>query len=152
MYFAVSSRYKEDGEIWTFSKSDYVRLGTEQWERWPETTIDSSGKPEMFDAKVTAFTIDEPRADWIIAAFYPDGFPRQNAQRGAYTMTARFDVDHADALARLLVEPTRYHRYVINANHKQALQEILRKDHGIWQGSLYPDSAGAAETAGAIFR
>ena len=44
---------------------------------------------------------DEP-PNWVIAAFYPSGFPRQNAQSGFYTVTARFGRDHADALQNLL--------------------------------------------------
>ena len=50
-------------------------------------------------AGLTAFTVEEP-PDWFICAFYT-GFPRTDAQAGAYTMTARFGRDHADAIARL---------------------------------------------------
>jgi FRG domain len=149
-YFAVCCHDEKNGEIWSFSERDYETLGAEQWRKWPETTTDGSGNPDKFAAGLTAFTLDEP-PDWIIAVFYPQGFPRQNAQRGAYTMTARFNVDHAEALKKLLVDPNRYRRYVVKANLKQGLRAILREEHGIWQGSLFPDSAGAAKTAGAAF-
>jgi hypothetical protein len=119
-------------------------MGKEQWKRWKETTVDDTGDDDKFDAKLTAFTVDEP-PDWFIAAFYPAGFPRQNAQRGLYTMTARFNVDHAVAIEALLADKTRHHRYVVKAQVKEAVREWLRIDHGIWRGSLYPDSAGAAD-------
>jgi hypothetical protein len=145
-YFAVSCDDDSDGEIWSFSEPDYETEGKKQWRKWPNTTTDGSGDADKFAAGLTAFSIDEP-PDWIIAAFYPAGFPRQNAQRGAYTMTARFGIDHADVLRALLVNETRYHRYVIPANFKHALRVTLREKHGIWRGSLFTDAAGAAETA-----
>jgi hypothetical protein len=149
-YFAVSCDDEMDGEIWSFSEPDYATEGKKQWRKWPQTTTDSSGNDDKFAAGLTAFSLDEP-LDWIIAIFYPAGFPRQNAQHGAYTMTARFDVDHAEALKNLLAEPSRSNRYVINANLKEGLRATLREKHGIWRGSLFPDSAGAAETVRAVF-
>jgi hypothetical protein len=142
-YFAVCAHENEDGEIWTFSYADYVAKGKEQWKRWKETTVDGTGDDDKFVAGLTAFSVAEP-PDWFIAAFYPAGFPRQNAQRGLYTMTARFGVDHADAVEALLVDKTRYHRYVVKAAVKEAVREWLHTDYEIWRGSLYPDSAGAA--------
>jgi hypothetical protein len=149
-YFAVSDDDNLDGEIWSFSERDYEIEGKKQWRKWPETTTDGSGDASKFAAELTAFSIDEPR-DWIIAPFYPAGFPRQNAQHGAYTMTARFGVDHADALKALLLDQTRYHRYIVKANLKDGLRATLREKHGIWRGSLFPDTAGAAETASKVF-
>jgi hypothetical protein len=70
---------------------------------------------------------------------------------GVFTMTARFDVDHAIALRSLLGSPDRCHRYVVAANLKERLRSILREEHAIWRGSLFPDTAGAAETAGTVF-
>jgi hypothetical protein len=44
------------------------------------------------------------------------------------------------------------HRYVVAARLKEEkLRNYLREWHGIWAGSLYPDSAGAANTASAAF-
>ena len=149
-HFAVSCHDELDGEIWSFSEPAYETEGKKQWRKWPETTTDGSGDADKFAAGLTAFRPDEP-PDWIIAVFYPAGFPRQNAQRGVYTMTARFDVDHAEALKKLLADPTRYHRYVVKANLKEGLRATLREKHGIWRGSLFPDSAGAAETVRAAF-
>jgi hypothetical protein len=149
-YFAVSDHNELDGEIWSFSQRYYGIEGKKQWRKWPDTTTDGSGDADKFDAKLTAFTIDQPH-DWIIAAFYPAGFPRQNAQRGAYTMTARFDVDHADALKALWVKKNRCHPYIVKANLKDRLRATLREKHGIWRGSLFADTAGAAETAGKAF-
>lgn len=83
-------------------------------------------------------------------AFYGRGFPRQLAQHGAYSMTARFDDPHDHAIARLL-GPSRRKRYLIEPKIKTEVLEMLRHDHGIWMGSLFPDSAGAAATAKTVF-
>jgi hypothetical protein len=149
-YFAVSDHEALDGEVWSFNEPAYEVEGKKQWRRWRETTTDGSGDDDKFAAGLTAFSLDEP-PDWIIAAFYPVGFPRQNAQRGAYTITGRFGIDHAAALKTLLIDQTRFHRYVVRANLKRGLRTTLFEKHGIWRGSLFPDSAGAAETARGAF-
>jgi hypothetical protein len=149
-YFSVSGHDRRDGDFWAFSYRDYVTEGSKQWDTWKETTTDGSGDPNKFAASLTAFTIKQP-PPWIIIMFYPGGFPRQNAQRGAYTVTARFNLDHGQALRRLLRIHDRYHRYVIPHGLKAGLRALLREEHGLWQGSLFPDTAGAAKTAGAAF-
>jgi hypothetical protein len=75
---------------------------------------DRSDDPSKFAAGLTAFMDDDP-PDWVIAAFYPVGFPPQDAQSGAYTVTARFGRDHADALQSLLNDPSKQCRCVIPA-------------------------------------
>jgi len=145
-YFASCHHDNEDGELWSFDEPLYERKGREQWKRWPETTSDG----HKFEAALTAFTVEEP-PDWFVCFFYPPGFHRLNAQAGAYTLTARFDRDHAEAIANLLNESSRYHLYIVQAKLKRSLRKILREKHGIWRGSLFPDSAGAAETAGTVF-
>ena len=150
-YFAARDRDTEDGEIWAFDEPLYEREGAKQWKRWPETTSDGTGDPSRFGAGLTAFALEEP-PDWFICGFYTPGFHRQNAQQSVYTMTARFGRPHDAAIAELLVDPTHYHRYAIAAKLKPTLREILRERHGMWRGSLFPDSAGAADTAGAVFR
>jgi hypothetical protein len=92
------------------------------------------------------FACKEP-PDWIICIFYPTGFLRQNAQDGFYTLTARLGCDHSEVITRLLNDKSRHHRYIVSAKLKPALWKLLRERHGIWRGSLFPDSAGAAETA-----
>lgn len=67
-------------------------------------------------------------------------------------MTARFGRAHDAAISEVLKNATCHHRYVIAAQLKQQLREALREKHGIWRGSLFPDSAGAAETTSAVFR
>jgi hypothetical protein len=149
-FFSVCNNASEDGEIWAFDNDLYAKKGKQQWRDNPETTIDGSGSDDKFDAKLTAFSLDEP-PDWFICGFYTPGFPRQNAQQSVYTMTARFNHNHATAIASLLGEPSLYRRYVVKAGLKPALLKILQESHGIWRGSLYPDSAGAAATAHTIF-
>jgi hypothetical protein len=150
-YFAAHENDGEDGEIWAFDEPLYEKQGSKQWQRWPETTIDGSGDPSKWGgASLTAFTLAEP-PNWFICGFYSPGFHRQNAQQGAYTMTARFGRDHAAAIAELLENPDRYHRYVVAAELKPKLRTLLRENHGVWRGSLFPDSAGAAETSKSVF-
>lgn len=148
-YFAICDHDEEDGEIWSFNEPDYAIKGTNQWRLWPETTTDGSGDADKFAAGLTAFSIDPP--NWIIAVFYPEGFPRQNAQSGAYTMMARFGIDHAYKLRELLEDPKQHHRYIIKASLKNGLRATLREKYGIWRGSLSPDTAGAARIARGAF-
>lgn len=144
-YFACRNHGTEDGEIWAFDEPLYERKGKEWQTKHPETMRD--GK---FDAKLTMFTLDEP-PDWFICGFYPVGFPRQNAQQGAYSMTACFNRDHAEMIANLLNDKNAHHLYIVKKDLKPNLREALRNDFGIWRGSLYPDLAGAAEMASTVF-
>jgi hypothetical protein len=149
-YFAACSHDAEDGEIRAFDEPLYEEKGKEQWRRWPQTTMDGSGHHDQFKAELTEFTLEEP-PDWIICNFYYPGFARQNAQEGAYTLTARFGRDHSEAIAELLDDPSRSHLYVIPSTLKTGLRNLLRERYGIWRGALFPDTAGAAETARAVF-
>lgn len=146
-FFTVEADDSEDVELWAFDQHGYAQRGRLQWTRWSETTLDGSGDPDKWDRTMrTAFTPQEP-PDWFVCLFYEPGFHRQSAQQGAYTMTARFGRDHATKIADLLEEPDRYHLYVVDAAAKPALREALRERRGVWRGSLFPDSSGAAETA-----
>ncbi len=147
-YFAVLDDDKA-GELWSFNRTQYLINGKKQWRRWPETTYDRSGDDDKFDAKLTAFMIEKP-PDWIITAFYPIGFPRQSAQSGAYTMTARFGRDHAQALKKLLDDDATCHLYIIPAGLKRKVRQRLRDEFGVWHGALFPDSAGAAKAARSV--
>ena len=149
-YFAVQDNDAEDGEIWAFDEPLYEEEGKKQWRRSPETTTDGSGDPSKWEPGLTAFTLEEP-PNWFVCIFYEPGFHRQLAQQSAYSMTARFGRDHADAIAELLGDPKRYHRYVIAAELKPKLKTYLREYLGVWRGSLFPDSAGAADTAETVF-
>jgi hypothetical protein len=148
-YFAAQDHDEENGELWSFDEPLYEQEGKKQWLRWPETTSDGSGDASRFDAGLTAFSREEP-PDWFICGFYA-GFPRQNAQAGAYTITARFGRDHAAAIASLLGKSCHYRLYVISADIKPVLRRVLLEEHGIWRRSLFPDTAGAADTANTVF-
>ena len=151
-YFACNCKDTKDGEIWCFDEPRYEVVGRKQWKWWPQTTSDNSGDHNKFEAGLTAFTVEEP-PDWFICAFYKEGFPRQLAQKGAYTMTANFNRDHAESIANLFGNDTCYYnRYVVKSALKPDLREVLRKDYGIWRGSLFPDSAGAAKTAESVMK
>jgi hypothetical protein len=135
-YFATGNCDTDNGEIWAFDEPLYEKVAAKQWDPW-------EGKWPVW----TAFSLDEP-TDWFVCNFYDNpGLPRQNAQQGAYTMTARFGTDHAAAIAQLFVDyPDHYHLYIVPAGLKKSLRQVLREAHGIWRGSLFPDSAGAAGT------
>lgn len=148
-HFAACNENNENGELWVFDEPLYEVKGKWQWRRFPETTTDGSGDDDKFAAGITAFAPKSP--NWFIAAFYPKGFPRQTAQDGAYTMTPNFNIDHADAIKDLLNDDSCHHLYIIPAKIKAELRTILREKHGIWRGSLFPDTAGAAATALDIF-
>lgn len=147
-YFAARKHDSANGAIWAFDQRRYEDKGAQQWRDWPETTVNSNGRD--FRAELTAFRVDEP-PNWFVCTFYSVGFPRQRAQDGAYSMTARFDRDHADAIRDLLGGEQFHHRYVIAAGIKKDLRVALREQHGISEGALYPDSAGAARIAGEVF-
>jgi FRG domain len=144
-YFAVCDNDKEDGEVWSFDSFQYEDRGKEQWKSQPETTTDHSGHHEKFKAQLTQFSTTG-KYDWIICMSYPEGFHRQKAQKGLYTLSAQFGRDHADLMAKLLDNSSYYCRYVICKTLKPKLRQRLREDHDIWRGSLFPDAAGAAET------
>lgn len=105
-------------------------------------------------AELEAFQPNEPDPGWFVCYFYNkfSGFPRQKVQEAAFSMTPKFGRDHADAIATLLRENSHYVKYIVRAGLKSKLKQILRDDHGIWRGSLFPDSAGAADTTcGVVF-
>jgi hypothetical protein len=149
-YFATRpGADSDDGEIWAFDRPFYQEEGKKQWVECPATTVDGSGDPDKFDQSLrTAFALEEPSdtCNWFACQFYGPGFHRQTAQGGAYSITARFDRDHATAIADLLGDDSHYRRYIIDAAVKVEARRILLDEHGIWRGSLFPDSAGAAET------
>lgn len=145
-YFAVEKHDTADGELWTFDRFAYETEGAKQWDRWPQTRWNG-----CFLAEKTMSLEDPPK--WFVCQYYPQGFPRQDAQQGLYSMTADFGRDHADAIEELLrnwAEPA-FRKYIIKASLKESLRRALREQHGIWRGSLFPDSSGAADTAGMIF-
>jgi len=139
-----------DGEIWTFSADNYRAKGDEQWTKWPQATKGSSGRGDDFDAKLTMFEPTNP-PPWLICSFYPRGFPRQQAQSGFFTLTADFNRDHAEAIKSLLNDLNAHHLYIIDKKCKGEARNYLRHNHGVWRGTLFPDAAGAADTAASVF-
>jgi hypothetical protein len=134
-YFATGGDNACNGEIWAFDERLYEDLGGEQWE-----------PPKRIWPWWTAFELDDPK-HWFVCQFYEGRFPRLEVQEGAFTMTPQFGVDHATAIAQLFVDhPDHCHLYTVPAGLKQSLRHVLREMHGIWRGSLFPDSAGAADT------
>lgn len=147
-YFAVRNDDGEDGIIWSFDYAAYAVNGRKQWEKYPETCINRD--PEKFDAKLTMFKNDSV-FNWFVLGFYGAGFPRQNAQSSAYSLTLQFESSHADAISELLGDKKLHRKYRIPGRLKEGLRKTLRDKYGIWQGSLFPDTPGAAEFAGSVF-
>lgn len=134
-YFAVCGDDLYDGEIWTFDEAEYTKIP--QW-RESEKWLDEFTR--------AAFDIDSV-SDFFVCMTYPFAFARESAQEGLYSVTSKLDCDHAERIEKHLNNLALHIRYVIPKTLKRAVRERLREDHGIWRGSLYPDSAGAAETA-----
>ena len=149
-FFAVLKDHyaddEKDGEIWTFNRTLYEELGAEQWKKHPETTTDRSGDRDKIDLTFpTAFTINESEP-WIVCSKYIDGFPRDSAQKSWYTMTSCFGKDHGEMIKDLLNDLSKIHVYIIKAELKQKIRNLLKDVYKIDRGSLFPDSAGAAKT------
>jgi hypothetical protein len=145
-FFAVENHDDKHAELWAFDHDTYAEEGKKQWERWPQC-LDEKGQ---FQARFTAFTVDDP-PDWFVCYFYPSGFPRQNAQQGLYSLTANFDRDHALYINNLLKSDATHKRWIIDKDLKKPLRNWLHANHGIWRGALYPDTAGAADTAASVY-
>jgi FRG domain len=149
-YFAVCDHDGSEGELWTFDHDEYAKEGREQWKRWPETTRGATGNPDDLDYSFpAAFTLEEPNP-WFVCVFYALEFHRQRVQHAFWSLTPQFGKCHGEAVLELLDE-SKCCRYEIEPALKPELRKILRERHGIWRGSLFPDSAGAAATAGMIF-
>src|SRR5262249_11908153 len=139
---------EEDGIIWSFDYAGYVVKGRKQWETYPETCINRD--PEKFDARLTMFKND-PALNWFVLGFYGAGFPRQNVQSSASILTLEFELRHADASRGFVGDEKLYRKQRIPQPLKESLRKTLRDKYGIWDGSVFPDTAGAAEFAGSVF-
>ena len=148
-YFAVQHDDAQPGELWCFDEPRYeTEAGPRQWRRYPEATLGRTGLGKDFRAGITAFEFGNP-PPWFVCILYNglSGFPRQKAQHGAFSMTPDFGRDHSVAISDLFEhDSSAYCLYEIPAKLKPELRRLLREDHCIWRGSLFPDAAGAAET------
>ncbi len=140
-YFSVCNDKECDGEIWSFDYASYEREGGEQWKAYPEIPLDSPIEVRY------AMVLDrkEPDPDFFMLMFYYPGFHRETAQEGILGITGKFGRDQADAIKKLLKDDKKYARYVIKAELKSKIKPTLKR-WGIWSGSLFPDTVGAAET------
>lgn len=140
-YFAVCHDDDEDGEIWGFDEKTYMDVCRPQW-------ADSQNWQHEFEK--AAFNVNNTQ-NFFVCVSYPTGFARQNAQNGLYSITSEFGQDHAKHIEKLLEDHRLRTRYKIPQKLKPVIRNRLLLDHRIWDGSLYPDSAGAAKVAGAVF-
>jgi hypothetical protein len=151
-FFVANTAETHDAEVWAFDEPLYGAEGLKQWDVGPPVTRNGE-----FDTQYSMFMPDLGGIDWFIRAFYfPDTFPRQHAQHGAFSPTAQFEVDHARHIPRLLQCPDRGLRYVIPASLKAAFRTHLRVTEGVETKTLLPDSgdhaqANAVAAAAGIF-
>ena len=152
-FFACNAHGKSDGEIWAFDEPLYESEGRKQWVVGPPVTQDGEFHPQF-----NMFMPDLRDIDWFTCAFYlADEFPRQHAQQGAFSLTARFGTDHVRYIARLLKKPDTCRRFIIPAALKTRLSAHLRDVHGVQMSSLFPDKgddrqARAVSAANEVFR
>ena len=142
-FFASSENQNAPGDLWAFDHDQYVLEGEKQWIVSSDAMVKTDDRDILlFDQ--TAFQLDRPvERNYIVCIFYADKkFPRQNAQNALSTVTAKLGTDHASKLAELLKHDRYYRRYRIASRIKKDVQEYLRRCHGIWLGSVYPDLAG----------
>jgi hypothetical protein len=145
MYFAVSGHYKksdqQNGEIWAFDYHLYEEKGPAQWVKYRETTKDGTHFDESMP---TIFRFKEPKHNWVVLQFIPPEFSRIAAQQGLFSVTSKFGIDHARAIQDLLENKDSFCKYIIDKKIKKEIRNRLKKDYGIWEGSLFPDSSGVA--------
>lgn len=141
-FFSIFENSNCDCELWGFSYKKYIERGNEHWKEYPEVPINCPIEVR-YDM---AFATKVPDPDFFICVFDYLSFPRLKAQKGLFTMTARFGTDHSTALSRLFkCEKEYYHRYIIKSTLKLELQELLKHDYKIELATLFPDMAGATE-------
>jgi hypothetical protein len=140
-FFACFGSDDCDGELWGFDYQKYIEQGNKQWENYPLFPVDS--KIEVRYAM--AFAEEELEPDFFMCVYDYLGFDRILAQYGLFSMTASFGIDHAKSISNLFKEDRNfYHRYIINSDLKVKLLQVLHEDFGIWQDSLFPNIAIAA--------
>ena len=142
LFFATFVNENVDGELWGFNYNKYVNQGSKQWERITDIPI---GSPIEVRYNV-AFSKEEPKQDFFMCIFDYLYHHRINAQKGLFSLTACFGKDHARSIAELFDNDKNfYHRYIIKSDLKSELVSLLEEKYGISMGSLFPDTAGAAE-------
>jgi len=152
LYFAVNNNFGNNddynGEIWCFDAKQYNFIGPTQWD-YKKHPILFTKKDEKFEFDNTLknwFLTDELEGEWIVAEKMNKDFQihRVELQKGLFTITSKFDRDHAVALQRLFTNDSRYYcRLVIDKNIKSKLRDYLGIQK-IWGGSLFSDPAGVA--------
>lgn len=151
-WFASERNPESDAEIWAFDRLVYQVEGFKQWAVGPPVTKNGEFHPQL-----TMFLPQLGSIDWFVCAVYlRPTFPRQNAQKGWFSLTAHFEVDHADYLARLLRTPSCCRRFIIPRALKSEILPHLSLNHGLERSVLFPGQPSeavvmAAEAARAVF-
>lgn len=142
-YFAVNDYDDKPGELWCFEYYGYETQGGKQWKNYPDILGDSSihvRYRQLLDST-------NPNPYFFMCIFDYLRFNRLNAQSGLFSVTSTFSKDHAEAISFLFKnDKNSYCRYVIKREFKKEIRKILKEQYNIWDGTLFPDTAGAAES------
>lgn len=146
LYFAVGSDKElgtedsdeHDGELWAFSYQRYLKMGSRQWDKYPET----KGYDGIFNQTLPIlFSEDGPNNDWFVLqfAFSKYGFYRLEAQDGGFSVTSKFGMDHALIIAKLLANRKYFHRFIIPKEIKRFVRKKLNDEFFLSYDRLFPD-------------
>ena len=149
LYFACRNYWGEknweDGEIWAFDYSKYEEEASKQWNNFPETQKNTQNGKIFNEEMPAIFSTNEPENLWFVLQFLRGGFSRLSSQNGLFSVVSRFSIDHVGAIKELLGDEKYLKRFVIKKELKKNIREILLRNYGIWEGSLFPDSTGVSE-------
>jgi len=142
-YFAVDDNDDKDSELWFFEYQKYLELGAEQWSNYPNIDKDCS----ILVRYQQLFKPTAPKPYFFMCIFDYLQFDRIESQSGFFSITSSFNIDHAKAISTLFNgERDKYCRYIIKGEFKAEIRKVLKDQYNIWDGVLFPDTAGAAES------
>ena len=134
LYFAMSCKDDQGGEIWSFDYGHYLKRAPDQWYKYP--AMKNNDWSNAFEKKSTD--------DWFVCEHWlGNKFPRLYAQDGFFSMTSQFGRDHSIEIANLFQLTETFHLYLIDKKCKFELRRYLKEKLNIWHGSIYPDITGA---------
>ena len=125
LFFASNEHLDKDGEIWGFDYNRYYVKASEQWCIFPET----KNIEGVFDNSLQSiFTINDPPHAWFVLQFLYKSFTRISSQKGLFSVTSKFGMDHSLAIQDLLEDNIYFHRYIIPKEYKKNILTRLHAD------------------------
>jgi hypothetical protein len=149
LYFACRKYFNngdwENGEIWAFDYHQYDINASKQWGLYSETQIETEKGKIFNDEMPVIFSAKGPEYLWFVLQFLRGDFSRLGAQKGLFSVVSKFGIDHAGAIRELFGDDSFIKRFIIKKEFKNEIRNELLRNYNIWEGSLFPDSAGVAE-------